>query len=229
MLMPEGEGQALPPQVELYYALSECYKEPWEGLAKDVASGTLRCVVEKGFAALGIAFDLESLQIRGPVTEVYARLKRDYYPLFMMPPHHMLPVESVYKDWGGEGGFLAGMRDMIMGPPAVDMFRRFQERDIAIPETFTHYPDHMALLLEYAGLLCSEGDNKELVGFVASHLDGWVEEFAEQVKRRSENGFYHTVVLATVTFVQAERKRLLKGFQERQDLPVAKEERGTNG
>lgn len=196
------------PQAELYFALSECYKEPAEDFARDVVEGVLYQVVADGFRALGISKDLEPLHIAGAPEVVLQRLKRAYYPLFVIPPRFVLPVESVYKDWAGEGGFLDGSRDMIMGPPATDMLRRYQARDILIPQSYKDYPDHLTLLLEYGGLLCEGGDSGALREFVASHLDTWIEEFAQQVHSRTESPFYRTVVAATVAFVRTERQRL---------------------
>lgn len=196
------------PRAELYFALSECYKEPVEAFARDVADGVLYQVMADGFRALGLSAHLEPLRIAGAPQAVLQTLKRAYYPLFAIPPRFVLPVESVYKEWAGEGGFLAGSRDMIMGPPATDMLRRYQARGILIPQSYKDYPDHLTLLLEYGGLLCEEGDSDALGEFVAGHLDAWIEEFAEQVRSRTKSTFYQSVAEATVVFVQAERARL---------------------
>lgn len=203
-------------RAELYFALSECYKEPAEAFARDVAEGVLCRVVTDGFRALGIAQDVGALHVAGSPEGVLETLKRAYYPLFVIPPRFVLPVESVYKEWSGEGGFLAGSRDMIMGPPATDMLRRYRARNILIPQSYKDYPDHLALLLEYGGLLCEEGDTDELQEFVATHLDTWVEEFTVQVRECTESSFYKAVASATLTFVQAERQRL--GETARRDL-----------
>ena len=204
------------PRVELYFALSECYKEPSDAFARDVAEGVLYQVVTDSFQALGLSMDtstglstsLKPLHIVGTPEAVLQTLKRAYYPLFVIPPRFVLPVESVYKDWAGEDGFLSGSRGMIMGPPAMDMLRRYRAQDILIPESFKDYPDHLALLLEYGGLLSEQGNAEELREFVAGHLEAWVEEFAEQIRSRTESPFYQAVAEATVAFIQTERQRL---------------------
>lgn len=194
-------------RAELYYALSECYKEPVADLARQVADKTLYQVIANGFAALQITFALESLALDGSADQVLEQLKRAYYPLFVIPPYNVLPVESVFKSWSmdGESEILGSSQGYIMGPPAVDMLRRYQARDIAIPHFFKDYPDHLALLLEYGGLLCEEGDTSELAQFVATHLDSWIETFRDEVFARSTDPFYRTVVAATVAFVRYER------------------------
>ncbi len=213
--MVGGEGGAgLPltpdPRVRagLYFALSECYKEPCDSFAEDVASGALQRTLLTGLATVGSSLDPEALRLPGATAEVLAQLRKAYYPLFVIPPHFVLPVESVFKEWSGEGAFLSGRRGLIMGPPAEDMLRRYRERGLAVTEGLKDYPDHLALLLEYGGLVCAAGEEETLAGFVASHLDGWVEEFAAEVCRLSRSEFYRSVARATVAFVQAERDRL---------------------
>ncbi len=199
------------PRAELYFALSECYKEPSDAFARDVAEGVLYRVITEGFRALGrpsTTLVLEPLHIADTPEAVLQTLKRAYYPLFVIPPRFVLPVESVYKEWAGEDGFLTGQRGMIMGPSARDMLRRYRAQDILIPKRFKDYPDHLALLLEYGGVLCEEGNSHALGEFVASHLDAWIEEFAEQVRARTGSPFYQTVAEATVVFVRVERERL---------------------
>lgn len=195
-------------EAELFYALSECYKEPSLDFAQDVAEGNLYQLMSEGFTALGIAEDLTGLRLAAPPAEGLEVLKRAYYPLFVIPPRFALPVESVYKEWAGEADFLAGGQGMIMGPPAFDMIERYRVRDIAIPEILKDYPDHLALLLEYGGLLCTEHIRDALAEFVATHLDGWLEEFKAKVYECSQSSFYRTVASATVAFVQYERRVL---------------------
>lgn len=202
----EGEaGASLSSLGDLFLALSECFKEPCEDFARDVASGALHRTVVEGFRALALAADLEPLRLAGAPDEVLRTLKRAYYPLFVIPPRFVLPVESVYKDWAGEDGFLAGNRDMIMGPPAADMLRRYEEAGIAFPPEMKDYPDHLALLLEYAGLLSAAGEAEALAEFASDHLDGWLDAFAVEVRERAAAPFYPAVAGATAVLAQAVR------------------------
>lgn len=198
------------PRAELYFALSECYKEPSFAFARDVAEGVLYETVKEGFAILGIEEDLEALRIPGPPDLVFETLKSAYYPLFVIPPRFVLPVESVFKDWGREEGLLAGTRGLIMGPPAQDMLRRYEAWGIVLPEAFKAYPDHLALLLEYGGLLCEVND-PALDEFVSTHLDGWIENLKADVDACTESAFYRTVASVTLAFVLYERRSFPKG------------------
>lgn len=200
-----GAGASPSAPADLWFALSECFKEPCEGFAADVASGALRRTLGEGFRHLGLPVDPEALTVDGAPGEVLRTLKAAYYPLFVIPPRFVLPVESVYKDWTGEDGFLAGTRDMIMGPPAADMLRRYEEAGIAFPPEMKDYPDHLALLLEYAGLLAAEGEAEALAEFAGSHLDGWLDAFADEVRARAPGPFYPAVAAATGALARAVR------------------------
>lgn len=192
------------PRAELYFALSECYREPSLDFAGAVGEGAVFETVRERFAALGIRGGPDALRIQGPPEAVLRALREAYYPLFVVPPRFVLPVESVFKPW--DEGLLAGARGLIMGPPAVDMIRRYRARGLAIPDAFKDRPDHIALLLEYGGLLCEE-DDPALDGFVADHLDGWVEEFRVEVHACTADEFYRGVASATAAFVLAESRR----------------------
>jgi TorA maturation chaperone TorD len=194
------------PRAEVYFGLSECFKEPTLGLARDVASGLLRDVLSQAFAELGLILEADGLREVGTEEEVLDRLCRAYHALFTVPSSRfVLPVESVFKEWrAGEG--LAAASGMIMGPPALDMLERYRIRGLEIPAEMKDYPDHLALLLEYGGLLCQDGDLQEHRKFLASHLDSWIETLASQVEERSEVPFYGVVARALGAFVRAERR-----------------------
>ncbi len=194
---------------EVYFALSECFKSPTRQFAAEVCGGTLQHVITEDFATLGVAFDSTELRIQGEAEAVWQGLKRAYNRLFVVPPRFVLPVESVFKDWAGKGGFLVGMRNLIMGPPAVDMLRRYRAAGFALPQSLKDYPDHLALLLEYGGNLIESGDRAARREFVGAHLDGWIEQFCDEVLALSPGEFYRSVVAALLAFATCERQALL--------------------
>lgn len=152
--------------------------------------------------------DAEGLRETGAQEEVLDRLRGAYHALFTVPSgRFILPVESVFKEWRAEGD-LTAESGMIMGPPALDMLERYRAGGLHIPKEMRDYPDHLALLLEYGGLLCEEGDLQEQRDFVANHLDQWIETLADQVEDLSEIPFYGGVARALRTFVRAERRDL---------------------
>lgn len=196
------------PRAEAYFALSECFKEPTTEFARDVASGLLRDAISEASSALGLTFDVDGLREAGAEGEVLDRLRGAYHAIFTVPSSRfVLPVESVFKEWrAGEG--LGAALGMIMGPPALDMVGRYGARGLGVPGEMKDYPDHLALLLEYGGVLCQEGDLQGQREFVASHLDQWIEALADQVQHLSEIPFYRAAAGALRVFVQAERREL---------------------
>lgn len=204
--MPAGTGPSV--RAEAYAALSECFKEPTPAFAADVVSGLLAEVVAAALADTGLTVDLADLREDGSASAVLARLGEAYHALFSVPSRRfVLPVESAFKEWaGGEG--LAGVMGLILGPPALDMAERYRHRGLEVPREMKDTPDHLALLLEYGGLLCAEDAVAERREFVASHLDRWVEAFVEQVETVADHPFYRAAARTLGAFVEAERRAL---------------------
>lgn len=197
-------------RAEGYSALSECYKEPTAEFAAAVASGALDRLLAAVFESLGVA-DRPGLVLPGSPDEIFARLTRDYHALFAVPSldGFVLPVESVFKDWNEGSGLLgSSVRGLIMGAPATDMLRRYRSRGIEVPVSFKDWPDHLALLLEYAAILCEQGEIDERHDFLASHLNSWVDALRDEVWGKSSSPFYRAATAATAAFLRAERKSL---------------------
>ncbi len=193
---------------EVYFTLAECFKEPGAAFARDVASGLLQHVLTGAGAALGLPVDGAALRIDGATGAVQAQLVRAYHALFTVPSaRFVLPVESAFKPWQGADGFLTG-EGMIMGPPALDMAARYRARGLVVPPAMKDTPDHLTLLLEYAGLVSGEGAGAELQAFVAAHLDEWVEAFVADAESFAAIPFYGALARVLGAFVQAERRRL---------------------
>lgn len=200
-------------RAEVYRIFSECYKEPSLEFAGDVEGAVLYTELAQCFGCLGLSAGLEGLRLPGEPAVIFEKLKKEYYPLFVGPfPPFALPVESVYKGWAHEGTtpiVAPDARGMFMGEPAVDMLKRYQYYDIQVPVAFKDTPDHLALLLEYMGLLC-EAESEAQGIFLRDHLD-WVPEFRRLIDRCSDSGFYRCVAGATESFLAYEQRRLNEG------------------
>ncbi len=196
------------PRTEAYGALAECFREPTPESAHAVASGFLADVLSRVFSELGLTLDAHGLREVDAGGEVLDRLLTAYHTLFTVPTSRfVLPVESVFKEWrAGEG--LGTGSGMIMGPPALDMLTRYRARGLEIPEEMKDYPDHLALLLEYGGILCEEATLADQREFVQSHMDHWVDALALDMESLSEIPFYAAVACALRAFVRAERHQL---------------------
>jgi len=197
-------------RAEGYALLSECYKEPTQTFAADVAAGRLDARLRAVFESLGVP-DPPALGVPGAADDVCAALTGEFHALFSVPSveHFVLPVESAFKDWT-EGSPLLDARvtGLIMGAPATDMLRRYAARGLVLPDAFKDRPDHLALLLEYGALLCEWGETEEQHEFVRTHLDRWVTAFRDEVQAKSTSTFYRAVTAATLAFLEAERAHL---------------------
>ena len=217
----------------IYAALSECFKEPSEEFAEDIVSGRLEEVMQEGLSQLCIPVPYETLrslrpchpefisgsqlmqgqeipkQVRDDRDSAYNKLRADYHSLFF--PLYVVPVESVYKEWSKTdevSGAMKGEKGFIMGDPAVEMINRYRMAGIEIPQTYKDIPDHIAILLEYASLLCENIKREDRASFVSGHLD-WVTELHNDIYKYSESNFYRAVADITVAFIQYERANLM--------------------
>lgn len=193
----------------IYAALSECFKESSEEFADDIASGRLEEVIKEGLSQLCIPVPSETLRSLRICHPVYNKLKADYHSLFF--PLYVVPVESVYKEWSKTDdvtGAMKGVKGFIMGDPAVEMINRYRMAGIEIPETYKDTPDHIAILLEYASLLCENIKREDRASFVSAHLD-WAAELHNDIYKYSESNFYRAVADITVAFIQYERANLM--------------------
>jgi len=202
----------------IYAALSECFKEPSEEFVDDIASGRLEEVIKEGLSQLNIPVPGEMLMslhltkehgFKDDIISVYEKLKADYHSLFF--PLYVVPVESVYKEWSKTdevSGAMKGEKGFIMGDPAVEMINRYRMAGIEIPQTYKDIPDHIAILLEYASLLCENIKREDRASFVSGHLD-WVTELHNDIYKYSESNFYRAVADITVAFIQYERANLM--------------------
>ena len=86
------------PRAELYFALSETYKEPSPEFASEVAAGALCELIREGFTALGIEEELGGLRIPEDPEKAlqhlqsargipYAAVLRAATPSLAMSPH----------------------------------------------------------------------------------------------------------------------------------------------
>ncbi|MEW6739672.1 MAG: TorD/DmsD family molecular chaperone [Nitrospirota bacterium] len=177
----------------LYAQLSEFFKEPTEEFADDVASGRLLDYFKEVFSAL----DLDTSCLSGFLVsgDVYNILKDEYRRLFEGPlPPYIVPVESVYKRWSSDPECrlpMAGEKGYLMGDPAMDMIKRYQARDIVIPDKYSSMPDHIALEMEYMAFLCINGDIEEQMEFLGSHLN-WIDELAKEIKNFEQGSKFYS-------------------------------------
>ena len=80
--------------------------------------------------------------------------------------------ESVYKAWTvDESHPLRGTSGLAWGDPAVHMARTLDRFGMALDPAEDPAPDHLAILLEFAGFLLENRSRDEAISFCRDHLD----------------------------------------------------------
>lgn len=172
-----------PPETlaELFALLSRCFETPEEAFIDAVRSGTFENELKSRLEALDVTVEsMPSVEETTSFREAYRQTFESY------EGPYAAPYESVYKEWHD-----GTKRGILSGPPAHDMERRYEALDADIPDAYP--PDHLALLLEYASLLCEAGNQDAFEQFHDDHFD-WIPEFHERVEQTCEEPFYRWAV-----------------------------------
>lgn len=194
-------------RIAVCHALAECFRMPTPELVGDILSGALARVLDDiPVPAPG----RPTLDAQGrSLAEITELLTDEYYQTFKGPfPPYVVPVESAYKAWAesNPSAECSNERDMLMGDPAIEMLKRYRADGIELPPDFKAYPDHVALILEYAGLLLERGAPGAYEEFVAAHLD-WMEALRRDIHSMTESPFYRAAADLLHAFARDELER----------------------
>lgn len=162
---------------DLYALLARCFERPDGEFHAAVDVGAFEQLLSRKAAILDVYVDPTP-----PVGDL-GSLRRSYRRSFeAYDGKYAPPVESVYERWH-DGEY----RELLSGPAAVDMRRRYEKLDVQIPDA---YPaDHLALLLEYGSLLLEAGELEEFEQYHTEHFD-WIPKFHARVEKTCEEPFY---------------------------------------
>lgn len=100
----------------------------------------------------------------------------DYEATLGEPGARIRLIESLFKPWTADPGaslLLAREKGWLGGDSAAHMRSVYAALGIAVPPELAHAPDHLALELEFMGLLIQEGTPEQQRLFRSQHLD-WV-------------------------------------------------------
>lgn len=134
-------------------------------------------------------------------------LRKEYRRLF--GPHGgaaISLVESTYKPWStdtGCGMVFAAAPGLLMGDAAVHLLGIYERLSIEVPEEYRSMPDHLVLELEFLALLCRDGQQELINGFIAHHLD-WIPELRKELARAGSCSFYRSAVELLHLFIRNE-------------------------
>jgi TorA maturation chaperone TorD len=138
-----------------------------------------------------------------PVDDLHL-LKVDYTRLFVGPFKLLAPpYGSVYLE-----------NNTIMGDSTIDVRNWYEKEELAV--VISDAPDHIAMELEFMYYLVTkqtQATNEENLqdiqlyqqkqkSFLCSHLDRWLSEFAENVRKNAQTKFYKKLAQLTEMFVE---------------------------
>ena len=106
------------------------------------------------------------------------------------------------------------VKDLLMGPSALDAKRYYSMASMEITEEFSDLPDHVGLELHYLGRLgdkerkfAEAGDEGKLTrawelerDFLASHLTRWLDKLCEKIHEKSKHPYYRVIANMAVEF-----------------------------
>lgn len=206
-------GQHVRFRSQLYAALAHAFCKP-EAASNggDSLGQTLhRAAVAVDADALGQKADeaVRSLAVCGDEAEqALGALEIEYNRLFVGPGRAQAPpYESFYRnEWG-----------LLMGPPALEVERRYAEAGLTLAPDHRDLPDHVATELGFmAYLTMQEAEAKDEERqtwlerehlFLRDHLSVWLPLLCRRVKEVSRHAFYTALAELSETFVRLDMQR----------------------
>jgi len=119
-----------------------------------------------------------------------------FHRTFVEPGHPLIPVESVHKVWTEASGadlLCSHEKGWLGGDSARHMAWLYEQTGIAIPPEMVGTPDHLALELEFMGLLAEMGLPEQQALFRRQHLD-WVADLVAQADQPAISPFYRDLL-----------------------------------
>jgi TorA maturation chaperone TorD len=205
-------------RTEIYLTLSEIFKPPSPPFSAQLFSGAVKKNMDGWLETLGFTLVFPDAAYSSTEEEFIATLKSEYNSLFEGPVIPFFPlVESVYKPWDASGGSILGAdRGYIMGDSALAMIERYKNAGISIPKSYSHQPDHLALLLEYMASTIDKTSGVDQLRFINTHLD-WMGNILAEIEENSNSAHYPAFIRFLKSYINEDSKRL----EELTDNPVS--------
>lgn len=178
---------------DLYALLSRCFQRPDDDFVAAVRTGAFETTLQAHLDPFAVDVDAPPEE-PDDLWTAYMRTFEAYEGAYAPP------VESVYEEWwdGNE-------RELLSGPPAREMQRRYDAADITHPSP---YPaDHLALLLEYGSVLLEEDAVEAYLIFHEEHFD-WIGAFRGRIAETGDEPFYSWAVETLATVLDLTRTEL---------------------
>lgn len=139
-------------------------------------------------------------------------LEVEYCRLFVGPGHvEVPPYESVYREHD-----IKMQKGLVMGPPAVEVNKLYQEAGLQLAQGFHDMPDHIAAetwFLAYLEAMTKNTEEQDCLQhkqqFIDQHLGQWVVTFAEAVQKASHHAWYIYISQLLAETIEAESAEAL--------------------
>ena len=186
----------------IYQGLAQCYQSPDEGL-----NATLQ-ELESRFAVLQTNALPLILLLRNSFDEIQdlKHLQIDFAKLFV-GPYSLLapPYASIYLE----------NKRRVMGQSTIEVIRFYRQAGVETAPAFRDAPDHIAVEMEFMYFLidtqinamakAEEGRFLEILdaqkSFLNGHLNRWIREFTQTMKKGAQTDFYINLADATHHFI----------------------------
>ena len=196
-------------RIEIYITLSELFKPPSPSFSAQLFSGAVKKNMDGWLETLESKLLFPDATCSSTEKEFIAAMKSEYNSLFEGTAKPFFPlVESVYKPWDASGGSILGAdRGYIMGDSAMAMIERYKDAGISIPKSYSHQPDHLALLLEYMAVTIDKTGGAGQLQFINAHLD-WIGNILAGIEENRNSEYYPAFLRFLEIFLQADSKKL---------------------
>jgi len=161
----------------------------------------------------------------GLIVELRQRedLPEKYWEAFESPLPGRVPlVESYYRVWTGDPACespIAKKEGFLRSDHALHMERLLELAGWSLPAAFAGRPDHLAVELEFMGLLTEEAPLEAQAQFFRDHLT-WVKKAADLARKGEIDDLYRRILDYLVLFLQEEERELLGAKESPKDGPI---------
>lgn len=113
---------------------------------------------------------------------------RHFFNLVLTPgiPGALPPVESLYREWGGQRAGLQQGKGFYLGQSAQDVRALCARLEIEIPASFEAMPDHLLLLLELHAFLCEYAPAEQARAFAETHFT-WLADYRHAIEAHARH------------------------------------------
>lgn len=129
------------------------------------------------------------------ITYEIEEIKEDYNGLFVsVGSKYLKPYESVYTDNG------------LVNSKTTNAVKKFYTDAKVNIKDYDDLPDHIGLELNFMAYLCKQDMVKEQKEFLENHLCKWINEFCDNLMKKSSTDFYKVIGKLLNSYIEYDLK-----------------------